>query len=727
MDGNPGVEPQSQGLDPRFYLRVLNRRKWLILLVFAAVVGGTALYTMRQPKVFGAQISVIIDITAPRFLDRDVQDVNTDSYSNYWANKEYYETQHKVILSRAVAQRVVEKLGLQSDAAFLGLEKIADPKARAEAMKKADAPAILQGKIKVEPIKDSRVTLIKVEESEPNRAALLSNEVAEAYIQENLSLKLRVTETAMTWLEERRENLEETAKKSDFALYDFKRQQDMLSTGLEDRQSIVSQRLVAVNTALTETKLKIAGLKARVAAIRGVQEKADRADPMWADALATTERSTVSEYKKRFVDQRLECAEMRDRYLEGHPKLSSCLEKLKVVEADFKRELTNIVVAAEADLREAQEKEKNLNVMLDQSKADAFEVNKKQIDFDRIKREADQNQRLYDSVLKRLKDIELSGLLRTSNVRVLDSARPSLAPVRPNVLNNVLFSMLFGLLLGIGLALALEFLDTTVKNQGDVEEKLGLAFLGLVPSLPVGDPAQAQAKELHMHREPRSLIAECMRAIRTNLLFMSPDKPFRTMVVTSAAPQEGKSTTVINLGVAMAQSGNRVLVIDTDMRRPRLHKAFGVSNEVGVSSLVVGEGDMDAAVKSTEVPNLFVLPCGPVPPNPAELLHTQAFHELLAKLGTKFDRVILDSPPVGAVADAAVLAAQVDGVLLVLKADKTNKDAAKRMVRTLRDVKARIFGAVLNDVNLERSKYGDYYYGYSYKYYGYGKEQKKEA
>jgi capsular exopolysaccharide synthesis family protein len=193
--------------------------------------------------------------------------------------------------------------------------------------------------------------------------------------------------------------------------------------------------------------------------------------------------------------------------------------------------------------------------------------------------------------------------------------------------------------------------------------------------------------------------------------------------VTSSGPQEGKSTTAINLGIAMAQSGNRVLIVDTDMRRPRLHKAFGVSNEKGVSSVVVGEGKLDDAIKSTEIPGLFVMPCGPVPPNPAELLHTQAFGDILARLGERFDRVILDTPPVGAVADAVVLSTQVDGVVVVLKAAQTNRDLAGRTVRALKDVKANIYGAVLNDVNLESSKYGDYYYGYAYRYYGEGEKK----
>ena len=215
----------------------------------------------------------------------------------------------------------------------------------------------------------------------------------------------------------------------------------------------------------------------------------------------------------------------------------------------------------------------------------------------------------------------------------------------------------------------------------------------------------AGERDLYIHRQPKSSVAECCRAIRTNLLFMSPDKPFKTLVVTSSGPQEGKSTTCINLGMAMAQSGNRVLLLDTDMRRPRLHKAFGVPNDVGVSSLVVGEGTLDTAVKSTEVPNLFVLPCGPIPPNPAELLHTQAFAELLQGSGQKFDRIILDSPPLNAVADAVVLATQADGVVLVLEGGQDEPRGGAACAAGARRTCRRASSApMLNDVDLRRSR-----------------------
>ncbi len=702
------------GVDPKFYLRVILRRKWLILLVFAAVVGGATLYTTRQPRVYSAQISLIIDAKEPRFLDNQIQDVNNDTGSYYWANKEYLETQYKIITSRAVSQRVVEKLGLAGDAEFLGVTKIQDEKRRAEIMAKLDAVARLQAKIKVEPVKDSRVSLIKIEDSEPNRAALLSNEVAQAYSDEVMAQKLKLTENASKWLDERRDSLSDSARSSELALYAYRKQADILA--LDDRASMVSQKLGETSKALTEVQLKIAGLKARAVAIRSVQANQGAQDRLWAEALpAARENQSLGKLKDRAFTLRNEVTDLQSRYLDDHPKLMEAREKLDAAEKDFARELSNIVISTEAELKEATEKERMLAVMFETTKAEVFELEKKKVELDKYKQDSENAKRQYDSVYKRLKDIELSGLLRTSNVRVLDAARPQLAPIRPNVPQGVLMGIIGGLVLGLGLALLLEFLDSSVSSQADIEERLGLTFLGFVPTIPT--PATGTA-DLHIHREPKSMISECLRAIRTNVLFMSPDKPFKRMLVTSSGPQEGKSTTTINLGIAMAQSGNRVLIVDTDMRRPRLHKAFGVSNEVGVSSLVVGEGKLDDAIKSTEVPGLFIMPCGPIPPNPAELLHTQAFAELLGRLGDKFDRVLLDSPPVGAVADAVVLATQVDGVVMVLKAGKTNRDVAQRTVRALRDVKAPIYGAVLNDVDLDRSKYGDYYYGYAYRYYG---------
>ncbi len=695
---------------------MLIRHRWLIAIVFVVVAGAVALYSTRQPKVYGASISLIIDSREPRFLDNKIQDINSDSYSNYWVNKEYLETQTRVITSRAVSQRVVDKLALGQDAEFVGISAKADAAQRQAILSQVDAVALLQGKIRVEPLKDSRVTIIRIEDSNPTRAAQLANEVAEAYVDENLSLKMKVIDKAKEWLDSKEKELATTTRQSEVALYDFRKQADMLAGSIDDRSNMVSAKLTSTSNALTEAQLRIAALKARVSSIRSVQARQGADDRLWAEALpAARENETLTEMKKRLFAQRSECNELDARYLGEHPKLVECKDKLAKNEKDFERELSNLVLGTEAELKEAIEKERNVSGLLLLAKEEAFEVEKKKLELDSLKGKTENNRRQFDAVSTRLKDIELSGSLRTSNVRVLDAARPQLAPLRPNTMQSILFGALAGLILGFGLAFLLEFLDSTIKTQQDIEERLEVPFLGFLPEHP--GSVGADERDLHVFRDPKSIAAECIRAVRTNVLFMSPDKPAQKMLVTSSGPREGKSSTVINLGVAMAQSGNRVLMIDSDMRRPRLHKAFGVPNDLGVSSLIVGEGKMDEAIKSTEVPGLFILPCGPIPPNPAELLHTRAFGDLLQTLCQKFDRILLDSPPVGAVADAMVLSTQCDGVILVVRAGKVHRDIVRRTVRTLKAVSAPLFGALLNGVNVAQGKYGEYY-GVSYRYYG---------
>jgi succinoglycan biosynthesis transport protein ExoP len=722
-------DPANAALTPlnvMRYVRAFWRRKWIVLGVAVLITGLTALHTTRKPKVYAASTSLIIDVTAPRVLDNDVKELMGDERSNYWFNKEYYATQNQVITSRAVATRVVEKLGLQHDAAFLGLAHIQDEKARLQAMQQADAAGMLQARISVIPVKDSRVVSIAVEDGDPQRAALLANEVAQAYMAENLALRLRTTETATQWLEERKVELERASQASELALYDFKKNTDMLSVSPENKKNSVTDRITSYEATLTQVRTKIAALQGRVEAIRQLQKGSQPGDETWAEAVPGASDSAIQELKRRFVEQRASCVELSERYLSEHPKMIECNTKLAVVREDFVRSLTNVVRKAETELAQAVAEEKNLMRLLAAAQDESFQLGKRQIEFDKMNREAENDRRLYESVLRRLKDIELSGLLRTTNVRVLDAARPSYAPIKPDVQRSVMLALLMGVLAGCAVVVLLEILENTVATQADVEERLGLAFLGFVPRVD-SKGESPKDRDLFVHRQPKSSVAECCRAIRTNLLFMSPDKPFKTLVVTSSGPQEGKSTSCIFLGVAMAQSGNRVLLLDTDMRRPRLHKAFGVPNDVGISSLVVGEGSLDKAVKSTEVPNLFVLPCGPIPPNPAELLHTQAFADLLKAAGEKFDRIILDSPPLNAVSDSAVLATQADGVVLVLRAGKTNRDAAARALRSLADVQAQMYGAVLNDLDVTDARYRDTYMSYRGYYGHYAAEESKDG
>jgi capsular exopolysaccharide synthesis family protein len=723
-------EPQEPSLDVMQYVRALWRRKWLIVSVTAGMVLLGMVYTLRQPKIYAATTSLIIDVAAPRILDTDVKEVMGDERGNYWANKEYYQTQSEVITSRAVASRVVDRLGLRNDPVFLGVAGLQDEEARKKAMASIDAVALVRSRITVIPSANSRVVRVAVEDVDPKRAALLANEVAEAYIAENLALKLKTTEGASVWLEERMSELGARASTSELDLYKFKRNADVLSMSVSDKEgekqpSSAKLAYDKYTDELIAVRTKMAALQARVEAMRQLRKNANPDSEHWAESLSEANEGALRDLRTQVLEQRTVCVELSERYLAEHPKMQECQQKLAVLQQELRRGLENLVRGAETDLATAQANERNLLERMAEAKAQAFALTEKEIAYQKLRREAENDQRLYDMVLKRFKDLELSGQLRTSNVRVLDAAQPNPVPVRPNTRSAVMLFVLLGLLGGVAVVLGLEVLDASVASRADVEERLGLSFIGAMPPLKADDGGPV---DLFIHRHPRSPAAEMCRAIRTNLLFMSPDKPFRTVVVSSAGPAEGKSTVVINLGMAMAQTGTRVLLMDTDMRRPRLHRALGVPDDVGVSSLVVGEGTLERAIKSTDVPNLFVLPCGPLPPNPAELLHTRAFAELLGKLRERFDCILMDSPPLGPVSDALVLSKQTDGILLVLKAGVTHREQAKRAIRSLRDVKAHVIGALLNHVDSKGGKYQSEYYAYNYhRTYGGERDEQRTA
>ncbi len=707
---------EAEAIDLHAYWRVVMRRRWVVIPFFVATVVVTALVTLRQTKIYDATCTIIIDLSAPKVLDtQQMQDVvETGAGALYWS-REYYETQYKVITSRAVAQRVADKLQLGTNLKFLGLDRVGDGVERERLLRKADPVLIVQRGLKVEPVKDSRIVRIRFEHPDRETAALLANSTAEAYIAENLAVKNSTTQNASEWLEQQLADLEVKLAQSGKELFEFKKQHDIVATSWEDRQSMVSQRLTATNEALTRARIQKAQLEARNEAIEAVAKNPDRLDGKAESLQTVASNPTIQALKIRYLETKAECADLKLKYLDKHPKLEACETKLAMARASLQHEIRTVLAAARNEYREVVKTEHNLQALLNDTKTDAFGLNQYEREYLELKRTNDNNQRLYETLLKRLKDTGVTGMLQVSNVRILDRARPGSKPIRPNVGQALLVAIVIGLLGGIAIAFGAEYVDTSITTQEQIEEKLGVTFLGIIPSIARNPDGTAQ--DLVVHMDPKSPAAECLRALRTNLLFMSPDKPLRTILVTSSSPQEGKTTTAAALAEVMADSGNRVLIVDADMRRPRMHRIFNVPNGAGLSSLILGQGTLDDVVKSTMVAGLSVLPCGPVPPNPAELLHTVAFAGLLEQLENRFDRIIIDSPPVAVVADAVVISTRVAGTLMILKAGVTSRDVAKRAVRALTDVNARILGAVLNDLDLSNQKYGQYYYYYRYGYY----------
>jgi capsular exopolysaccharide synthesis family protein len=710
-----GLDAGSK-IDFRAYWRTI-RKRWPFVAL--PVIIGTAVafvFTYRQPKIYEATCQVIIEPMAPQVLpgSKDVVELGTGSF---WANREFYETQYRIIQSTVVGQRTAEKLGLQYDQDFGG-----GPNRDLTDLGRALAGAVL-----VKPLKDSRVALITVTDRKPQRAALVANTLADTYIEYNLDYKLEGARTAMAWLAEQESELKSQLESSEMKLYQFKKDRNLLAVSMDDKQSMLSQNLAAVNTKLTDLRIHILEQDAK----RRMIERA-RSNIAEEETLPEIRsNTTISALRGSYVQLAKDQSDLSSKYGPDHPRMKAITAQMESIKKAYQEEIDGVLASFEKSYQQMVDNERSLKVMMDKEKKEAIELSKIEVDYKPLQRTAEQNAKMYGLIASRQKEIDTTGPMRANNVRVLERATVPGVPVRPRPLQNLMVGLLLGLGSGIALAFIIEALDNTLKTQSDVEQFLGVSVLGLVPI--IGPTAGAEAsqatdhlreRDLGVFLDPKSVAAECCRSIRTNILFMSPDRPLRTMVITSPSPQEGKTTSAINLGVTMAEAGGRVLLIDTDMRRPRLHRSFGVPNQTGISTVIVGKATIEEAVKRTDVPNLDVLPCGPVPPNPSELLHTDRFAAVLEDCKKLYDRIILDSPPTSAVTDPAVLGNLTDGVVLVVKAGETTRESAMHARRQLLGAKARLFGVVVNAIDFSNPAYGyEYYYRNYYRYgYTYGSE-----
>jgi capsular exopolysaccharide synthesis family protein len=725
---SPSMEA-AEGPSFREYIGILSKRRWVVIGFFVAVVTTAGIWVWREPRIYRAFATLEINPNAPRILGQGVADVSESGTGAAIQSKDFYETQFQIMASRTVAQRVVDKLGLSNDPQFLGVSKIKDPAEQKEVMKKIDAASVLANEIHIDQVRESRIAKVSVEDTSPERAMRIANTLAEAYIEYNMERKADTTRDATIWLEEQLGGLKTKMETSELDLHEFKKSHDILSASFEDKQSISSQRMLALSDALTRVRTRRAELDSRLKSLADAQKRLAAGDREFIEAIPSVAQSAqVDSLNLSRVQLMQDKAVIEQRFAENHPRHTEVALRLSQLDAELKREINKFVLEAKTEWNEAINTQKELEGLIIGAKREAFAVNEYEIDYMRYKREAENNERLYDLVLQRLKDADLSGRLRSNNVQMLDTALIPGSPVKPQKMTIMVIAAIVGLLGGIGAALTFEQLDNTIKTHDDVERYLHAAFLGIMPSIrEVGQdqlsPAErGRNRDLHSHRRPKSSVAECVRAVRTNLLFMMPDKPLKRLLITSSGPQEGKTTFVTNLAITMAQSGSRTLLVDTDMRRPRIHRAFGLPNDAGMSNLMLQQARLEDLVKDTAVPNLQILPCGPIPPNPSELLHTERFKEILEELDSKYDRIIFDSPPVAAVTDALIISGMVDGVVLVVKAGRTIGEMAQRTKQSLDDVNARIFGVVINDLDLEKRGYGYYYYYQRYGYY-YGEKQ----
>jgi polysaccharide biosynthesis transport protein len=715
------LDPESSALNGLMSSLRAVRKHWAIVVGLVLLCGaGSLAYSKTLPKIYEAETLLEFDPDVIKPLGNKADPMV--GWSAVWDTREYYETQYRIMQSDRVMSAVVRDLSLQNDANFLGYTPTTPAPLEATI-------ANLRGRLTIEPVKGSRLALVKVQDTRPDQARRLSDAIARAYIQQNLDKMISATGDTVVWLSGQLDHFKQELEQTENSLHDFKRQNDLPSSTLEDLSKMIRLEMQEYDSALSRTRLRRAELTARHSELAKITPE----NPDQVPASELLSNAFLSGLRTQYQAATRERAELiAEGKGENHPAVRKADEKLALARTHLLGEIKNIQGAVARDLAIIERQQGGEASLYENARKKAVDLNLKELEFHRLDRMRAQNEKLYAVLLEQMKEADLRRMMNTNNIRLVDNAKEPTVPIAPRVSTNVSIALLVGLLLGIGLAILREQLDNTLKTPEDVEHRLGVTFLGLLPDIAEEDLPNAGggkrkrrravpsefAPELLVHERPTSGIAEAARSLRTNLMFMNPDHPYKRLLVTSAAPAEGKTTVAVSIAVSLAQGGQRVCIIDCDLRRPRLHRIFDRAGDIGLMNAILGEATVEEVAKPTVVPNLWSIPCGPIPPNSADVVSSERFRRLLDEIASKFDRIVLDSPPIVAVTDSAIVSTLVDGVVFVVRAFKTSVNLCRSGLRTLQDVDAPIAGAVLNAVNLNRHEY-NYYHYYYYKREGY--------
>jgi uncharacterized protein involved in exopolysaccharide biosynthesis len=636
-------EPQDAGTELWRLLGKIYQHKWLLLGSVLLAAAVAYFWTQRLQRIYQADCTIEYDPNPMRPLGHDMDDSSMASF--YWASREFFMTQNKILTSRALAERVVRKLSLHQNRKFMGVRPDDKQWRGGDVINAAQA---LQGRISVEQERDTRIVHIRVNDSDRERAMVLANALAESYIEKTLQDRLGSTSSALEWLGQQLDTLKQQLERSELSLHEFVEDKANLSMPFDEQQKLVSSDIHRYSERLTEARVQHIEIDARVKALEEAREAAST-----FERPALTDSPALSGLRERYFELAASRYALSVKYGDQHPQIKALDAQMERLHEHLRGEIDSVLANARAQLKEVATVESGVLGALQQSNHAGLELNLQEITYRRLQRERDNAARLYGSILERTADTDLTHALQVSFVRIVDRALRPNKSIYPDYRRNLTIGSLLGLLLGMSLAFLLTQLDRGIRTIEDAEA-LGVTILGIMPRIEDGlplygvgyrrrrkrnAPEVVSNRDLVVHSHPKSSVAECCRTIRTNLTFMAADRPQRAVAVTSANPREGKTTVTISLAISLAQGGKRVLLVDTDLRKPRIHRALSCANSRGVTTVLVGEHSAKEAIQSTEIPGLDLMSSGPIPPNPAELLHTPRFRELVVELLRSYDHV----------------------------------------------------------------------------------------
>jgi polysaccharide biosynthesis transport protein len=723
----PEIVSQDSALGE--YIRVLVKRKWTVLACLFTIFSVVAIASLKMTKIYEASGS--IEINKP-----DSGLVNFSNSPTF--NVDYYdptelETEVMILQSDLLALQVVKELALDRRPEFGGktpvlpsdLDLAPDP-LQADPVRTSALLAGFRSNLKVTLSPNTHIIKVSFRSPDKDLTASVVNTLMTTYTENNFKSRFDSTMQASDWLSKQLVDLQMKVETSQEKLVRYQREHEIL--GIDEKQNITTAKLDELNKALTEAESE---RMAKESVYRLVQSGDADTIASAASALdaagAGTQGSAsglLESLRAREADVKIQAAQLSTQFGPAYPKVAELNSQLKEIDVEILAEIRKVAAKVRGQYMAALQRENMLHDALEKQKQEANKLNESAIQYSILKRDLESYRQLYEGLMEKMKEAGVSAGLKSNNFRIVDVARAPSYPIEPNIPRNLAFAFMLGLTSGVGLAFLLEGLDNTVRTTEQAQMISGFAPLGMIPmgSRTARENASAkrlviaasskEAVELITQVRPQSQMAESYRALRTSLLLSNLGAPPKVIMITSALPQEGKTTTSINCAVVLAQKGVRVLLIDADLRRPSIHKTLGMGPRSGLSNVLTGSANLQQAITHSSIlPHLSILPAGTPPPNPAELLASTNMREVLEELRGQYDHIVVDTPPTLSVTDAVVLSPRADAIVLVIRSGQTTKQALRRSRDILMQVNAKVSGVLLNAVDLSSP---DYYYYYEY-------------
>jgi capsular exopolysaccharide synthesis family protein len=707
------------------YVRIVYKRRWVAFAILLPLVGALALFNATLVPVYEASVQLQIDPENRGIL------IFKESIENPEAGDDYQQTQYRILQSRTLAKKTLERLQLWDSPEFevraqgvagmwvtlrawverswtLKIAPAIFPQSTTQPSpalaKTTVAPTEAQildafvARISISPVRNSRLVDVKFKATDPELAANAANELARVYIEQNLDRKLQISRQASGWLTHQVEEQRKRVAESEAALQVYREQHGAINPDAPN--NIVIQKLTELNSAVTRAKTLRIEREARYRRLQSITN-----DPAVFDTLPEILSSAyIQLLKGELTSLERQRADQSEQLGERHPEMIKLQAAIRSAQVKLQAEVDKIGQGLKNEYLAAVEQEARLVSALETQKAEALALNRKAIDYAALDREATSNRQVLETLLQRSHETGISGELKDNNIQIIDVADVPREMVSPSPHSIWLLGLLAGSVLAIAMTLAVEYLDDRIQSPEDVKIHLGLPYLGMIPRV---RRWRKGGRAPMIYNDAPPLFAEALRTLRSHVLFSSTQnhQTVRSLVVTSTGPKEGKTVVATNLAIALARSGNRVVLIDADLRRPHVHSMFDAPQEPGLANLLLRRVRVRDALRATEVRGLYILPAGLTPPNPADLLGSALFKKLIHALAQQFDWIVFDSPPVLAVTDATVIAHIASDVLFVVAADKTSRRSAQAAIEQLQAAHASLVGGVLNRAQLQRHPY----------------------